>query len=90
MSNLRRTGHGLKMLSTVRPDPCARPGRTYRVAILSYRETHEVYVDGTLVHAYVDAGCYGAPLAKGRFGIRHFSGEPLECVYGKFRAEALE
>ncbi len=89
-SNLRRTGRGLKMLSSVRPDPCATLEKTYRVQILSYREIHEVFVDGTLVHAYVDTGCYAAPLSKGRFGIRHFSGEPLECVYGKLRAEALE
>jgi hypothetical protein len=90
VSNLRRTGPGLKMLSSVRPDPCASLGRTYRVEILSYHESHEVYVEGTLLHAYVDAGCYAVPLTRGRFGIRHFSGEPLECLYGKFRAEALE
>ena len=78
------------MLSSVRPDPCATLERTYRVQILSYRETHQVYVGGALVHAYVDAGCYAPPLPRGHFGIRHFSGKPLECVYGKFRAEALE
>jgi hypothetical protein len=89
-SNLRRTGRGLKMLSSTQPDPCARLGQTYRIEILSFRESHEVLVDGKLIHAYVDAGCYGTPLTRGRFGIRHFSGETLESLIGKFRVVAVE
>ena len=88
-TNLRRTGSGLKMLSTVSPDPCAQLGRTYRVEFLKRDETAQVYVDGKLIHAYVDAGVYGPPPSRGRFGIRHFSAQELEAYYDNFQVFAL-
>jgi len=83
-SNLRRTGLGLKMLSPLNHDPCSELGRAYHVEIVKSAETIQVYVDGRLCHAYVDAGCYGPRLNRGRFGIRHFSGGELEAYYSHF------
>lgn len=88
-TNLRRTGSGLRMLSTVMPDPCAQLGRTYRLEFLKRDATMQVYVDGKLVHSYVDAGVYGSPPAKGRFGVRHFSAQELESFYDNFSACSL-
>lgn len=88
-TNIRRTGKGLKMLSTVQPDPCTVLGRTYRVEILKWGPTVQVHVDGRLIHAYVDAGCYGPILKRGRFGLRHFSGADLESCYGNFEVHEL-
>ncbi|MBA3708501.1 MAG: DUF1961 family protein [Planctomycetes bacterium] len=81
-TNLRRTGPGLKMLSTVTPDACAELGRTYRVELLKLGSMVQVLVDGRLIHAYVDVGTYGPVLTGGRFGIRHFSGGRLDARYG--------
>ncbi|MCX7804452.1 MAG: DUF1961 family protein [Planctomycetota bacterium] len=88
-TNLRRTGCGLKMLSTVRPDPCRETGRTYRVELLKYGPTFQVFVDGALIHSYVDAGVYGDPPAKGCFGIRHFAGADLDACYDNFEIAAI-
>ena len=89
-TNLRRTGQGLKMLSTVAPDACAELKRTYRVEIVKYDVSVQVHVDGRLVHAYVDAGTYGPPLRRGRFGLRHCAGGKLEAFYARFVATAAE
>ncbi len=88
-TNLRRTGFGLKMLSSVKPDPCRETGKTYRVELLKYGPTFQVFVDGALVHAYVDAGVYGDPPAKGFFGIRHFAGADLDACYDNFEIASV-
>ncbi len=91
MTNLRRTGRGLRMLSSVRPDPCRELGRTYRVEILKYGPTIQVFVDGRLFHSYYDAGAYGPPLSRGRFGIRHFAGGVMVSMVDDFEiAEPAE
>ncbi|MBI3830127.1 MAG: hypothetical protein HY291_11455 [Planctomycetes bacterium] len=82
MTNLRRTCRGLRMLSTVKPDPCRELGRTYRVEMLQHGRSAQVFVDGRLTHAYVDGGTYGAPRVHGRFGIRHFSAARMAARYG--------
>lgn len=84
-SNLRRTGRGLRMLSHVEPDPCAQLGRTYHVELLRLGTSMQVYVDGRLIHAYLDGGVYGAPPAPGCFGLRAFSGGDLELTLSGFR-----
>jgi len=90
MTNLRRTGSGLKMLSTVKPDACAQAGVTYRVELIKYDASVQVFVNGKLIHAYVDTGCYGPVLTRGRFGLRHFSGEgEFETEYGRFQIVEL-
>ena len=89
-TNLRRTGPGLKMLSSVQPDACAELQRAYRVEILKYGTMIQVCVDGRLVHAYVDMGVYAPPLARGRFGLRHFSAHNLECFYSRFEVANLQ
>ena len=88
-TNVRRTGKGLRMLSTVLPDPCATPGRTHRVEFLKSGPSFQVHVDGRLVHAYVDAGSHGAALTTGRFGVRHFSGDRLRAEYARFKVHEL-
>lgn len=88
-SNLRRAGRGLKMLSSVQPDPCGELRRTYRVEIVKYGPSVQVFVDLRLIHAYVDAGCYGPMPASGRFGIRHFAGGRLDAYYSNFAAASL-
>ena len=91
MTNLRRTGTGLKMLSTVRPDACANLGEHYRVELLKYDESVQVFVNGVLIHAYVDTGCYGPVLQRGCFGLRHFSGEgEFETSYGRFEIAGMK
>ncbi len=83
-THLRRTGNGLKMLSRIMKDPCAAAGRTYHVSILKVDESFQVRVDGKLVHAYVDAGVYGAVLETGHFGIKPFGGQgyrPMDIWY---------
>jgi hypothetical protein len=51
------------------------------VEILKQESTIQVFVDGQLIHAYVDIGSLGKPLKRGRFGVRHFGGGDLEAVY---------
>lgn len=89
MTNLRRTCRGLRMLSTVKPDPCRELGRTYRVEILQHGRSVQVLVDGRLIHAYVDGGTYGAPRVRGRFGVRHFSAARMAARYGKLEGWSL-
>jgi len=81
VSNLRRTGRGLRLLSSVRPDPCREPGRTYHVDFLKHGVTVQVHIDGRLLHSYFDAATYGAPPTQGRFGVRHFSAQRLIAYY---------
>ncbi|HYF49699.1 MAG TPA: DUF1961 family protein [Planctomycetota bacterium] len=88
-TNLRRAGRGLKMLSTIQPDPCGTLRKTYRVEIVKLGPSMQVFVDLRLVHSYVDAGVYGPPPAKGRFGIRHFAGGRLDAYYSNFAAASL-
>jgi hypothetical protein len=84
-SNLRRTGRGLRMLSHVEPDPCAQLGRTYHIELLRLGASMQVYVDGRLIHAYLDGGAFGPPPAAGCFGLRAFSGGDLELTLSGFR-----
>ena len=72
VSNLRRTGRGLRMCSTVAPDPCATPGRDYRVELALVPGWIQVLVDGRLIHLYPDTGSHGPALRPGRFGVRLF------------------
>lgn len=88
-TNIRRTGLGLKMCSTVSPDACAELGRRYRVEIVKRAETIQVHVDGKLIHHYVDIGVYGPVPVKGRFGIRHFSAQALESEYEAFEVRGV-
>ena len=88
-TNLRRAGRGLKMLSTVQPDPCGQLRKTYRVEIVKFGPSMQVFVDLRLVHSYVDAGCYGPVPGSGRFGIRHFSAGRLDAYYSGFEAASL-
>jgi len=71
------------------PDPCAVPGMAYRVEFLKFGPAFQVYVEGKLIHSYVDVGSHGAPLAGGRFAVRHFSGDRLRAEYGDFKVNAL-
>ncbi len=89
-SNLRKTGRGLRMLSTVIPDPCAQLGKTYHVEILRSQSTIQIYVDEKLIHSYLDGGVYGTPLEKGCFGIRLFSGSNMEATLANFQVSKLE
>lgn len=85
-TNLRRTGIGLKMLSTVQPDACGELGKSYHVELIKSGRSVQVYVDGKLIHAYVDAGCYGAARERGCFGLRHFSGKgEFETEFANFK-----
>jgi hypothetical protein len=89
-TNIRRTGLGLKMCSTVTPDACSELGRRYRVEIVKRAETIQVHVDGQLIHHYVDIGAYGPVPMKGRFGIRHFSAQALESEYELFEIRGVK
>lgn len=89
MTNLRRTGTGLRMLSTVVPDPCAELLKTYRVELLTWNGMAQVYVDGNLIHAYPDAGVYGPELHKGRFGLRLFAGGEMSMRIAQFSIRSL-
>ncbi|MCW8132195.1 MAG: hypothetical protein KIS92_17745 [Planctomycetota bacterium] len=89
MTNLRRTCEGLRMLSTVQPDPCRPLDRRYRVELLQHGRSFQVHVDGQLVHAYVDAGVYGTPRVRGRFGLRLFSAARADMRLGRVEAWAL-
>ena len=90
-TNLRRTGIGLKMLSTVQPDACGDLGKTYHVELLKSGSSVQVYVDGKLIHAYVDAGCYGPARERGCFGLRHFSGKgEFETEFANFEITELK
>lgn len=88
VTNLRRTGFGLRMLSTV-PDPCRLRGRTYAVALAVHNRTIQVHVDGALIHHYVDTGAHGPALGAGRFGIRLFAGLPMEATITDVRIAGL-
>jgi hypothetical protein len=89
-TNLRRTGIGLKMLSTVQPDACGELGRKYRVELLKFGRSAQVFVDGRLIHAYVDVGVYGPPRESGCFGLRHFSGQgEFETEFANFQITEL-
>jgi hypothetical protein len=89
-TNLRRAGHGLKILSTVTPDSCGELGQTYRVELLRCNATVQVLVNRNLIHSYVDAGCYGQRPKPGRFGLRHFAGEgTYETKISKFQISKL-
>ena len=74
VTNLRRTGAGLKMLGSASPDPCTAVDRPYRLEILKIGESYQFFVDGRLIHAYVDAEVYGPRPIEGHFGIRMFPG----------------
>jgi hypothetical protein len=89
-TNLRRTGPGLKMLSTVKPDACAELNKTYKLEFVKYGASMQVFVDGKLIHAYVDAGTYGPCLMQGQFGMRHFANGALEAYYANFKATAVK
>ena len=73
-TNLRRTGHGLKMLSCLHDDPCEESGKKYRLRILTYEGHYQFFVNGRLIHSYLDAGVYGPPPTSGQLGIRIFPG----------------
>jgi hypothetical protein len=79
-SNMRRTGRGLRMLSHVEPDPCGALGRPYLVELLRVGRSMQVFVDGRLVHAYIDGGAYGPVPGRGRFVLRTFSGGEMELT----------
>ncbi len=91
-THLRRTGRGLKMLNVLAPDPCEDAGRTYRLAMLKRGESLQVFVDGKLIHAYVDAGVYGPVLGGGQFGLKLFGGGgegPVEFSFANFSVHQL-
>jgi len=88
-SNLRRTGRGLRMLSTVVPDPCAELGKKYHLEIFKFDETIQVFVDGKLIHHYFDGGSFGPVLTAGCFGIRLFSGGNMEAELEDFQVSEL-
>ncbi len=83
-SNLRRTGRGLRKLSHVEPDPCAQLGRTYHVELVKSGSSVQVFVDGRLIHAYVDVGAFGVVRDHGCFGIRTFAGDEMELAITNF------
>ncbi|MCD6405202.1 MAG: hypothetical protein J7M19_05210 [Planctomycetes bacterium] len=83
-THLRRAGNGLRMLSRIAEDPCAAADKTYHIAILKIDESFQVRVDGKLIHAYIDAGVYGAVPQIGHFGIKPFGGQgrrPMDVWY---------
>jgi len=90
MTHLRRTRRGLRMLSSARPDPCKETGRTYRVEIWHAARTSMVRVDGRPIHYYRDGGVFGPPREQGRFGVRHFSAETADAIYGNLAVRTLE
>lgn len=90
VTNLRRTGRGLRMLSTVAPDPCAERGRAYRVEVAVKDSAVIILVDGLLQHHYFDAGAHGPPLRRGRLGVRLFSGAPMNLELAEVTVNAAE
>jgi hypothetical protein len=87
VSNLRRPGHGLKMLATVSPDPCEEANRWYHIEMLKWRNNLMFFVDGRLIHHYYDGGVYGAPLDGGHIGIRHW--RQTDATYRDVRVSRL-
>lgn len=86
LGNVRRVGPGLKMLASGK-DPCPEVGKAYEVAIGKAGPVIFLLVDGKLIHNYVDAGTFGAVLAAGRIGIRHWAG--MDGSYKSFRVSRL-
>ena len=68
---------------------CPHKGRVYRLEILIYENTIEIFADGKIIHAYYDCGAYGETPSRGRFGIRQFGKPGLECGYDNFSVASL-
>jgi len=87
MTNLRRPGPGLKMLASVRPDPCEIAGESYEICIAKWENSLLFLVDGNLIHHYYDAGVYGPALQEGHLGIRHWRN--TDVTYGDIHVHRL-
>ncbi len=68
-SNIRKNS-GFHRGSHAEPDPVPEANRTYRIKMEKRGNRLRLWVDGNLVHDWIDDGTHGKPLADGKIGFR--------------------
>jgi hypothetical protein len=82
VSNMRKCGPGLYMCANSW-DPCEARTDTHQVEVMKIDNNHMMFVDGILIHYYVDFGVYGDSLYNGGYvGIRNYTG--MTAYYDDF------